>query len=91
MIEGLHAGGATEVHVVDGLEAEIRNLMCDVTCSISAAQHSAARLAVRHYFDLVAPGAYDAVARSSACTPRTEAVVFCVAYVQVRHRYNHQR
>ncbi|MGQ0641183.1 MAG: M55 family metallopeptidase [Gemmatimonadaceae bacterium] len=62
VIEGLYAGGATEVHVVDGHGSgnpapDVRRDLLD-----SRAQQVLRDSAFDSYFDLVAPGAYDAVA-----------------------------
>jgi D-amino peptidase len=62
VIEGLYAGGATEVHVVDGHGSgnpapDVRRDLLD-----SRAQQVLRDSSFDAYFDLVAPGAYDAVA-----------------------------
>jgi D-amino peptidase len=62
VIEGLYAGGATEVHVVDGHGSgnpapDVRRDLLD-----SRAQQIVRDSSFDSYFDLVAPRAYDAVA-----------------------------
>ncbi len=62
VIEGLYAGGATEVHVVDGHGSgnpapDVRRELLD-----TRAQQVLRDSSFDSYFDLVAPGAYDAVA-----------------------------
>lgn len=62
VIEGLYAGGATEVHVVDGHgsgnpEPDVRRDLLD-----SRATQLLRDSTFDAYFDLVRPGAYDAVA-----------------------------
>lgn len=62
VIEGLYAGGATEVHVVDGHGSgnpapDVRRDLLD-----QRAQQVLQDSSFDSYFDLVAPGAYDAVA-----------------------------
>lgn len=62
VIEGLYAGGATEVHVVDGHGSG--NPLPDVRRDLldKRAEQVVRDTSFDTYFDLVAPGAYDAVA-----------------------------
>lgn len=62
VVQGLYAGGATEVHVVDGHGSgnpapDVRRDLLD-----ARAQQVLRDSSFDAYFDLVAPGAYDAVA-----------------------------